>query len=251
MRLRLVDRAGDSGTDDEEGLPFWHRLRWQVSAAFLAVAMCAGLIAMVVRGDAAAPAAAATGPVIGGLEPDGSRPQQCRTDDSEQSVPAEAPRDITWWQLNGARTPRSASAGPLRTTGPLRWCFAHTPMGAAMAANVIPRQMSGPDWRIVTHQQLVPGFGRDYFESMRESLADASSKPTAIALAGFMVVDYTPETAVIRILVRQGTVAYVSVDYTVDWDGVDWKLRPLSTGGLYTEASPVLSLAGFVQWREV
>jgi hypothetical protein len=70
------------------------------------------------------------------------------------------------------------------------------------------------------------------------------------AFAGFMVVDYSPETAVVRILVRQATVAYVSVDYTVDWDGVDWKLRPLSTGGLYTEASPVLSLAGFVQWKE-
>ncbi|MFI6244393.1 hypothetical protein ACIBEF_31550 [Micromonospora sp. NPDC050795] len=249
MKLRLISGEAESSTY-EEATPFWRQRRWQLSAAFLAITVCGGAASMIGGGGGSGAGTATSGPIIGDLDPDGSRPQQCRTDDSEQGIPATAPQDVTWWPLNGASTPQSASAGPLRTIGPLRWCFAHTPMGAVMAANVIPRQMSGPDWRTVTHQQLVPGFSRDYYESMRESLLDTGSKPTTNALAGFMVVDYSPARAIVRILVRQAAVAYVSVDYTVVWDGVDWKLRPQSTGGLYTEVKPVLSLTGYVLWKK-
>ena len=251
MKRLFVPDAAEADTG-EEPKPFWQHRRWQLSAAFLTIVLCTGLVAALgsgggdSSGDVAAP-----GPVIGGLEPDGSRPHGCRTDDSDQRIPAAAPSDLTWQPLNGALTPRSASAGPLQTTGPLQWCFAHTPMGAVMAANVIPRHMSGPDWRTVVDQQLVPGFARDYFMAMRESMGeDAVATRSTTTLAGFQVVKYTPKTATIRILARQAEAAYLSVDYTVDWDGVDWKLRPLTVGGLYTNVSPVLSLVGFVLWKE-
>jgi hypothetical protein len=110
--------------------------------------------------------------------------------------------------------------------------------------------MSGPDWRTVTHQQLVPGFGRDYFEAMRESLPERGQVQTTNTLAGFLVLTYSPTTATVRVLVRQATATYVSADYTVDWDGVDWKLRPLSIGDLHTRVTPVLSPVGFVLWDE-
>ena len=250
MRLTMTTDDAPSTPDEEnENQPYWRQRRWLVSAVFLGVVLLVGVVAIVVGGGPTGSAPAVAGPVIGELGPDGARPQQCRTDDSDQRVPETAPRDVTWWPLNGAQTPRSASAGPLKSTGPLRWCFAHTPMGAVMAANVIPRQMSGPDWRLVLDQQLVPGFSRDYFEAMRESLTDVGTTRTTTSLAGFSVVTYSPETARIRILVRLATASYAAADYTLDWDGVDWKVRPLNAGGLHTEAIAVFSLAGFVLWK--
>ncbi|NLU77209.1 ABC transporter substrate-binding protein [Micromonospora sp. HNM0581] len=239
---------------DETGeeRPFWQHRRWQLAATFLAVALCTGAVAALVGSPAAAPGAAApAGPAIGPLTPHGDRPQGCRTDDSGQRLPTESPRDITWRALNGAQTPLSASAGPVKTTGPLLWCFAHTPMGAVMAAHTISRQMSGPHWRTVSQQQLVPGLGRDYFDAMRASMPDVGPVQTANELAGFLVVRYSPSTATVRVLVRQANLVHVSLDYVVDWNGVDWQLRPLRSGGLYARVSPVVSLAGFVLWDGV
>lgn len=250
MKLRVVFGAAESDAQEEQK-PFWRHRRWQWSAAFVALAVCVGLVAALGGADNASSGdATASGPVIGDLGPDGSRPQGCRTNDSNERIPTTAPRDITWRPLNGADTPVSASAGPLKSTGPLLWCFAHTPMGAVMAAHVIPRHMSGPDWRTVTRQQLMPGFGRDYFEAMRETMPETGAVQTTNSMAGFLVVRYSAATATIRVLIRQATVMYVSMDYTVDWDGVDWKLRPLSIGGLYTRVTPVVSLTGFVLWTE-
>jgi hypothetical protein len=246
MRLRPIPDEAD------EERPFWRYRRWQLSAVFLALALGVGTATAIGGGDdASSRAAPVSGAVIGGLGPDGSRPQGCRTDDSDQRVPTVAPRDITWRVLNGAKIPVSASAGPLKTTGPLLWCFAHTPMGAVMAAHVISRQMSGPHWRTVSQQQLVPGLSRDYFDAMRESLEDPGPEQATATLAGFRVVRYSDRTATIRVLVRHATTLHVCVDYTVDWDGVDWRLRPLSTGGLHTRVTPVVSLVGFVLWNEV
>ncbi|MBQ1027860.1 hypothetical protein [Micromonospora sp. C95] len=247
MRLRY---ASDDEADEDK--PFWQHRRWQLSAAFLALALCTGTVAALSGGhDASSSVKAPAGPVIGALGPDGSRPHNCRTDDSAQRLPTEAPRDITWRPLNGAQTPVSASAGPLKTTGPLLWCFAHTPMGAVMAAHTISRQMSGPDWRTVSQQQLVPGLGRDYFDAMRASMPETGPVQTTNALAGFLVLKYSPGTATIRVLVRQAKALYASVDYIVDWNGVDWQLRPLNSGGLYSRVNPVVSLVGFVLWNEV
>ncbi|TCB96794.1 hypothetical protein E0H26_14345 [Micromonospora zingiberis] len=246
MRLRF----GSADEVDEER-PFWQHRRWQMSAAFLALVLCTGTVAALSGGRDANSSVTAAGPVIGGLGPDGSRPQDCRTDDSVQQLPSEAPKDIVWRPLNGANTPVSATAGPLKTTGSLRWCFAHTPMGAVMAVHTISRQMSGPDWRTVSDQQLVPGMGREYFDAMRASMPDTGPMQTVNSLAGFLVLKYSPGTATVRVLVRQANVLYASVDYTVDWNGVDWQLRPLNSGGLHTRANPVVSLVGFVLWDEV
>lgn len=248
MKLRIVREEMAPGVAEEQG-PFWQQRRWQLSAAFLGFVVCTSLVAMVLRGGETSDVPV-SGPTIGGLEPDGSRPQGCRTDDTDQQIPAVPPADVTWRPLNGAQTPFSSVSGPRKKTGPLLWCFAHTPMGAVMAAHVIPRHMSGPEWRTVTHQQLVPGFARNYFEAMRESLPETGQVRTTNTMAGFLVLTYSPTTATVRILVRQATATYVSADYTVDWDGVDWKLRPLTIGDLHTRVAPVISLTGFVLWPE-
>jgi hypothetical protein len=228
--------------------PFWQQRGWVLSAAFLAIVLLAGVVTALSGGEADGGRRLAAGPQIGGLGPDGSRPGGCRTDDTEQATPVRPPRDVTWRPLNGAKVPLSVSAGPRETTGPLMWCFAHTPMGAVMAAHVIPRHMSGADWEAVTDQQVVPGVPRDLFVAMRASLRAAPPQATASSLAGFMVVSYSPEVATIRLLIRQGAL-YAVTEYKVAWDGVDWKLLPLITGDLHTKVTPVSANGGFVMWK--
>ena len=244
MRLR-----SESGEVDDR--PFWQQRGWQFSAFFLALVVCAGVVTLVSGGPDADDRAgrAAAGPLSSGVGPDGSRPGGCRSDDSDQEPPAGPPKDVTWQPLNGGKVPLSASAGPLLTSGPLLWCFAHTPMGAVMAANVIPRQMSGSDWETVTEQQVVPGVSREIFVAMRSSDRGAPPQYVSRSLAGFMLMTYSPDEATVRLLIKDTASAYGVADYTVAWDGGDWKVRPLSDGNLHTPVKPVAANGGFVMWK--
>ncbi|MEV8504154.1 hypothetical protein AB0368_04885 [Actinoplanes sp. NPDC051475] len=243
-------RRTDSGTADDR--PFWHQRGWQLSAAFLGLVLCSGAVTAVVgvSGDGTddQPRAAA-GPLVPGVADGQSRPAGCRTDDGDQRPPQQAPEDVTWRPLNGAKIPVSPSAGPVQESGPVLWCFAHTPMGAVMAANVIPRHMSGAEWQTVTEQQVVPGVDRDVFVARRSSMPVSSAQYTANTLAGFMLLSYAPETATVRLLIRQSPAVYGTADFTVAWDGGDWKLRPLSGGELHTPVTAVTANGGFVMWK--
>ena len=239
----------DDADDDPEERPFWQQRGWQVSAAFFAVMLVAGTVIALGGGpDAEAEPVAAAGPLSGGITLDGGRPAGCRTDDSAQSTPVRPPDDVTWQPLNGSSVPLSASAGPLRSSGPVMWCYAHTPMGAVMAAHVIPRHMSGKEWRTITDQQVVPGVGRDIFVAMRSSLEDVTPQYTASSLAGFVLMSYSPEAATVRLLIRLGPAGLGVTDYALAWSGGDWKVRPLSSGDLHTPVSPVPAATGFVLW---
>jgi hypothetical protein len=240
----------ESGEVDDR--PFWQQRGWQLSAVFVVLVVCAGLIAAFGAGSDSANDAdrrAATGPLSAGVGRDGSRPGGCRTDDTDQSTPLRPPGDVTWRPLNGATIPLSASAGPLQTSGPVLWCFAHAPMGAVMAANVIPRQMSGSDWSAVTEQQVVPGIERDIFVAMRSSDQETLPQYSARSLAGFMLTFYSPDTATVRLLIRDSSSVYGVTDYTVAWNGGDWKVRPLGDGNLHTPLQVVTANGGFVMWK--
>ncbi|BFU43970.1 hypothetical protein [Krasilnikovia sp. MM14-A1004] len=241
-----------SGADDRDDRPFWKQRGWQLSAGFLAVVLVFGVFAALGR-HAEPRGAAETAPMVGplteSLNPGRTRPDGCDTDDSDQSPPTEPPGDVTWRPLNGGSVPVSASAGPLRDDGPVLWCFAHTPRGAVLAATVIPRQLSGPRWRAVVAQQVVPGNPRDMFAAMRASIPDTPPQYIARTLAGFLLQDYSPEQATVRLLIKDGQGQYTRVDYTMAFAGGDWKIQPLSGGDLYSAEAPVPDPAGFVMWR--
>jgi hypothetical protein len=239
-------------SDTEDGRPFWKQPAWQISAAFFAFMLCAGVfIALSGEPDAEAGTASPpvdTGPLSAGVPSGDSRPEGCQTDDDDQKAPVRPPRDLRWEPLNGGKVPLSASAGPRITNDLVMWCFAHTPMGAVMAANVIPRQMSGDGWEDATDQQVVPGMGRDLFEAMRSSLPSTPEQYVSTSLAGFFLVSYAPTEATVRLLLQQGE-TYGVTDYTVAWEGGDWKLLPSKVGDLHTEVVRVRSDAGFVKWK--
>jgi hypothetical protein len=245
-RLRRLRRAPEPG-------PYWKQRSWQWSAGFLGlVVLVGGFIALTSGGDDAN--AAADGPLSHKSGPRNSRPQGCRTDDSAGSaLPESAPKDITWHRLGVGRIPVSASAGPTRTDGPVHWCFAHTPVGAALAATVIPSQMSGSGWETVCRQQVVEGNGRKLFEFQRSAYQDIDSAAdtgggAVGSYAGFSVTSYTSGTAKIRLLLTS-TQGYGTTTIVVRWSDGDWKLVPTDDGSLYTTVAPVEgSPSGYIPW---
>ncbi|MGI5401192.1 hypothetical protein ACQEVG_17375 [Streptomyces sp. CA-135486] len=238
--------------------PFWKQQGWILSAAFLAVALVMAGVTWLTTGEDQpadrARAAARNGPLSssskGGKRGDG-RPDNCRTDDSNDAKPTVSPDDIEWRPLGAAKVPASRSAGPLQTSGPLMWCFAHTPMGAVMAAHIIPTHMSGRDWRTVTEQQVVAGAGRDIFVAQRSTVPESAQNGNAVSsYAGFAVDSYSPDAAKVQILIKSGSGSgYASTFIAMKWDGGDWKVQPGSNGSLYTSMTTVTGNAGFIMWK--
>ncbi|WP_339130124.1 hypothetical protein WJM95_14520 [Streptomyces sp. f51] len=247
MFKRRERRLAESG-------PYYKQRSWQLSAGFLAVVAVVGGVVTVLSGPdtttAHANAAASSGPLAGPSVQDG-RPRGCRTDDSAGSEPPKAaPKDIAWRTLGVARVPVSASAGPTRIQGPLWWCYAHTPTGAALAAHVIPSQMSGSDWRTVTEQQVVSGRGRDMFEFQRATVqsTDTQNSGTTVATyAGFSVSSYADRAATVRLLIKSAQ-GYAATDISLRWSGGDWKVVADDNGSLHSPVSAVQSTNGFVLW---
>lgn len=244
---RGEQRSGESG-------PYWKQRSWQASAGFLALVVVLGVITTVTSGsgsgdDAKAPAS--KGPLSGTVTIKDGRPGGCRTDDSAgDAIPTSVPKDISWHTLGIGRVPVSASAGPTRIQGAVWWCFAHTPMGAVLAATDIPTQMSGAQWRTVTDQQVVAGQERELFVFQRTAVPDTAgsdSAPTTSSYAGFQVTSYTSEAASVVLLIKNDQ-GYAKTTVYVRWSGGDWKIQPDSSGSLYSQLASEQSAVGYTLW---
>ncbi|MFI8195587.1 hypothetical protein ACIF6K_03475 [Streptomyces sp. NPDC085942] len=250
----------EAGTDQ----PFWNQRGWLFSAAFLVIALVASGIAWLSTDDDAAAARqgnpVSRGPLSSAAPKEGrpdagedgaaaARPGDCLTDDSDQTPPSVSPRDLRWRALGLTKVPVSPSAGPVRTSGAVMWCFARTPLGAVLAAHVIPARMSGEDWQTVTDQQVVAGRGRDLFVAQRSTVPPSAANGRAAgSYAGFALSSYSEESAVVQLLIKNGSGGYGTTFVTVTWDGGDWKVRANSNGTLYSSLTTVAGNNGFTMW---
>ncbi|MEU4172835.1 hypothetical protein AB0F46_38875 [Streptomyces sp. NPDC026665] len=233
--------------------PFWKQRSWQLAATFLGAALVISLISAVTdrpNDTDDTGVSVLSGPLANGSAPEvGERPGECRTNDADGAPPRTAPRDVKWRKLGGAQVPMSSSAGPTRKTGPLLWCFAHTPMGAVMAAHVIPAQMTTRNWRTVVAQQVVPGFSRDLFISQRASIPelDAESRATG-EFSGFSLKQYADDTATVQLLVKSSEGLQAATSVSLRWSGGDWKVEPAVDGSLHWGMDFMQTAGGFVMW---
>ncbi|CAL9489453.1 hypothetical protein [Streptomyces pilosus] len=235
---------------DEPSGPYWRQRGWQLSAGFVAVVFVLGGTIALTAGEDRAREPAPGGPLSGRAAGGDSRPQGCRTDDGDDAVPTTAPRGVEWRTIGVVRVPVSPAAGPTRTDGGMRWCFAHTPVGAVLAAHVIPSQLSEPGWREVLDQQVVAGPGRDRFEFQRGLVRDSSARRSDGSVAtytGFSVASYEGSDATVDLLMRTGS-GYATTSIDLRWSGGDWKIRPSDGGDLHTPVSVVQNPRGYVLW---
>ncbi|GAA2695623.1 hypothetical protein ACFY9G_35985 [Streptomyces anthocyanicus] len=219
-----------------------------MSAGFLAITLTVGGIVALTTGGGETSAPAATDlPDLGR----GDRPEGCRTDDSGEAVPMAPPKGIKWRMLGLVRVPVSAEAGPTRMDGGVWWCFAHTPLGAVMAAHIITSEVTEKHWRSVVDRQIVAGQGRDIFKFTRAIEPDiirGSASNSVATPAGFTVTSYTDSAAEVKLLLRTSS-GYAGSTFDLRWSGGDWRLLPSSDGALHSDVTPMENPRGYVLWK--
>ena len=223
---------------------------WTVTAAAIValIILAAVVVIFATRGGDKAPAASPRKPSP--AAPSAARGRSAPAQD--QTVPTSPPAGVTWSLFQGVALASSATAGPARVDGPVYSGYAHTPVGALLAANQIGVRYlltPGNGWRRVVEQQVVPGPGRDVFIVNRAKVTTTEAAPgTYGQLAGFRFVTYTPDVAVIQFVTRFSSGTLQVTTNTMQWASGDWKLQLQPDGGSSPTAQRIDNLSGYVPW---
>jgi hypothetical protein len=171
----------------------------------------------------------------------------CGLPDGSQSKPVTAPADTKWELVGKFAAPTSPKQyGPGRTADGLRTCFAHSPTGALYAGtNMIILGSSGRVDLLAQHL-VAEGPERD---KMLAQPATNAPQTAPFQLAGFKVVDYSGDRAVIEYGVTTANGSVGSFPIAMQWQAGDWKWVPPATG--QPEAKQLADLNGFIRWAGV
>ncbi|MFG1955047.1 hypothetical protein [Micromonospora sp. NPDC048830] len=240
-----------SAPQDFADRPPWTRPGFIASAALLLVIVIVGvLIAALSLGHDSNDTADSTPPV--NPTPAGSSPDQALP----TTVPTTAPPDVRWELVGPLPVPVSTTAGPTRVTATTAAGFAHTPEGALIAAAQIGMRSSyslGRDyWEPTIQRQFAPSADRDrLLAQMRASDSSPADPGSQSHIAGFSYQSYTPDTAVIGLVLRApsaGTPRYHVLSLVLLWRDGDWQMQA-PPGGAWTSVNRNTSdLTGVVEW---
>jgi len=182
---------------------------------------------------------------------------------SQPRVPQVNLAGLRWDDFYGVELPSSAAAGPRDTSGGLAAGFAHSPLGALLAAvNIGVR--ANPQWgpRIFTAviRGQVTGPDAAALLANCEASYDQASQPADVtggaplgdvdvAEQAFRWVAYTPAAATVDLVSAgpggQGTTVRASTQIQVIWDGGDWQVIAPPGGNWGNSATELSSLRGY------
>jgi hypothetical protein len=226
-------------------------------AAVAVVVLGAGLaLALSSRSPAPrGPAAAATASAGPGSAGPG-RPGQ-------PQVPRVSLGSVRWRGFYGVELPVSAQAGPSGTSGGTAAGFAHTPLGALLAAvnigvranaqwgpriftAVIRGQVTGPDAAALLASCQAA------YDQAAQSGGVTGGQPLGtvdVTEQAFRWITYTSSAAILDLVSAgpggNGTTVRASVQMEVVWDGGDWKVVAPPGGDWGNSAAELTSLAGY------
>ena len=233
-------------------------------AAAVAVVIIGGALALVVSLSPRVAGGAATRPASPASPvgtPVAGKP-------GESPVPQVDLSGLRWYDFYGVGLPFSAQAGPRDTGGGLAAGFAHSALGALLAAvniavranaqwgpriftPVIRNQVTGPD-----ATTLLAGCLSAYGQAS-QSAGVTGGRPLGnvdVAEEAFRWVVYTPNAAVIDLVSAgpgsQGTTVRATTQLEVVWDGGDWKVIAPPGGDWGNAAAVLSSLAGYTVFPE-
>jgi hypothetical protein len=178
-------------------------------------------------------------------------------------IPDVSVAGLRWSDFYGVELPSSASAGPRETSGGIAAGFAHSPLGALLAAvnigvranaqwgpriftAVIRGQVTGPDAAaLLTDCQTAYGQA-----SQSEGLTGGQPLGNVdVAEEAFRWIAYTPGAAILDLVSAgpgtQGTTVRASTQLEVVWTGGDWKAVAPPGGDWGNSAAELSSLSGY------
>lgn len=241
--------------EQDSGTPFT-RPGFVVAAVLVVVVVLLGVIAAVRIGrsdDAAAPPTASTTavatPPATGVPADPSA-SVCGLAGAGQGPMTAAPT-VAWEYQGTTAYPTSPQFGPGRAAPEgYRFCFQHTPEGAAvMAANALAQ---GSDPEVGARWAAYAlGEGR-YRDQLLTEIGTVTGAPdTRIKIAGVRLLSYDATSARVDLATRvssQNQNLVLSAVYELVWQAGDWKIstdvqRPLDT-------ATIPDLNGYLPWGE-
>ncbi|MFF3857115.1 hypothetical protein [Micromonospora sp. NPDC002575] len=240
-------------TQDFAGRPPWARPGFVAAVALIALVLVAGLVvglAVVLRPDDPAP------PVGVGPTATAAPPDNTSTDGQRTTPPTAAPDDVTWELVGQTAVPVSASAGPRTSDGGVASGYAHTPVGALVAAAqlVVRSGFSAgrASWEPTIQQQFEPSPDRDRLLATLREAGEPPAQPGELSqIVGYQYQSYSPDTAVIGLVLRApsaGTPRYHVLSLTLRWREGDWRMVA-PPGGAWTAINRETSdLVGVVEW---
>jgi hypothetical protein len=232
--------------------------RWRpgtITSLAIAVLLVIGAVSVVLFGRDSTPTAGAvaghrvaTGPAQASPGA-GEIPEPARVTPAPPLLTAPV---VRWELFAGVALPYSTTVGPLRVDGPVYRGYARTQTGALIAAAQLGTRYlltPGDDWRQVLEAQVLPSTGRDVYARARAGVVLDDPPGTFGQLAGFRVLAYTPDVAVLQLVTRFAVTGRLQVTTTtVMWAGGDWRLQLQPDGGSSPTAQAVPNLDGFVVW---
>jgi hypothetical protein len=182
---------------------------------------------------------------------------------AQNQVPQVGLAGVRWYDFYGVELPSSATAGPRDISKGLVSGFAHSPLGALLAAvnigvranaqwgpriftPVIRGQVTGPDAAalLASCQAVYDQASRSAGVTGGQPLGDVD-----VAEQAFRWVTYTPDAAVIDLVSAgpggQGTTVRASTQMEVIWAAGDWKVVAPPGGDWGNSAAGLSSLRGY------
>jgi len=180
----------------------------------------------------------------------------------QPQVPRVSLASVRWSNFYGVKLPVSAQAGPHDTSGGVAAGFAHTPLGALLAAvnigvranaqwgpriftPVIRGQVTGPD-----AAALLAGCQAAYAQAAQAGGVTGGQPLGTVDVTeqAFRWITYTSAAAILDLAVAGpggGATVRASVQMEVIWDGGDWKVVAPPGGDWGDSAAGLGSLAGY------
>lgn len=182
---------------------------------------------------AAMPSATSPGPAS--KDPDASL---CGLKGDASTSLAQAPADVTWTLAGTAAVPDSKSAGPgVVTKRGVRYCFAHSPEGALLAAaNVYSwgaAHAADPTGPVQHNVAAGPGYAQA-LAAVKAAGPDAATMTSTVQIRGFRMTAYTPDDALVDLAFQVDMGGYVHQQLELVWERGDWRLRLAPDGSMAT-----------------
>ena len=179
------------------------------------------------------------------------------------SAGSAGPDAVSWSTVAGAKVPVSATAGPSDTNAGRARGFAHTPLGAVLAAANISVRLSpqvGPDVFGPTLREQVVGPDTDAlsqhldedYQAARAQLGlpyGAAAGRLYSTTTGYQLDMHGTDAATVRLLIEgpgtSGGSVLVALVTHVQWTGADWALQAPNRGDWNTDAAVVTDASGY------
>lgn len=177
----------------------------------------------------------------------------CKTAKPPQGIPRVAPVGVTWQFESDMLFPLQQQAGPAAMDrNGVRSCFAHSPTGAVFATFVLLAQIKNPVLTAdVLATRVAPGPGRDAAVAQNRATPTPRDENRSGQFAGFKVIDYEPDRAIISIAVRFDERTIGALPVTMIWTGKDWQGKLQADGSFNGSTQPDLlgSLESYVGFQ--